>query len=372
MNHHLVNAIAGLADLPLAKARSLPPDAYRDEGFLKLERDQIFAREWICVGRTDEIPDRGDYLTAEIADQPVIIIRDGESDVRAFANTCRHRNMRLLEGCGNAEPIVCPYHAWSYRLDGALLAAAHWPDVDPATKADCALAPYEVAIWQGWIYVRLSAGATAASDLDGLAKVLAPYELAARKTVFRTHETWATNWKCLAENFMESYHVFRVHPKTIQPVTPTQSVQCHDGGAGFTYHTLTIAPEADDPSRDYSAFDVAVRFQEVLACVFPAHLISVTPDMTIWLSLMPAGPDAVEIDAGIALDERIYPDVSAEDPRVAPIIEHFHVFNSEDRRIVEGLQRAYHAPSARSGPLAPLEQTIWEFTRYLARRLCQA
>src|SRR5918911_3011024 len=111
------------AERPFEDARAMPPGAYTDPDFLAREIETIFSREWICVGRASGLANPGDYLTYDLAGQPVVVLRDREGALRAFSNVCLHRMSTLLEGSGNRRTIVCPYHAWTYGLDGRLLGA---------------------------------------------------------------------------------------------------------------------------------------------------------------------------------------------------------------------------------------------------------
>ena len=117
-------------------ARAMPPEIYTSADVLAVEQERLFRKEWICVGRASAIAEPGAYLTYEIAGQPVIIVRDRAGNVRAFSNVCLHRMSVLLEGRGRTSAIVCPYHAWSYGLDGALLAAPHMERTTGFCKAD--------------------------------------------------------------------------------------------------------------------------------------------------------------------------------------------------------------------------------------------
>ena len=103
---------------PFDQARAMPPSVYTSEDFLALETSSIFANEWFCVGRADALANSGDYVTLDLANQPIIVLRDQEGALKAMSNVCRHRMSTLLEGRGNTRSIVCPYHAWTYNLDG--------------------------------------------------------------------------------------------------------------------------------------------------------------------------------------------------------------------------------------------------------------
>ena len=139
------------AALDFSAARSAPPSVYHHPGFLALEADKIFKQEWICVGRTAEIPGTGDYLTYEIIDQPVFVIRQKDQSIAAFANVCAHRCAKLLSGKGCSSRISCPYHSWTYALDGQLIGAPYMEQTPGFDKADYQLAPVRSEIWEGFI-----------------------------------------------------------------------------------------------------------------------------------------------------------------------------------------------------------------------------
>ena len=109
--------------VPFEQARAMSPSVYTDPNFLNAELSQIFAHDWFCVGRLDALNKPGDYLTLDLADQPILVLRDSHGTLRAMSNVCRHRMSTLLEGRGNVRSIVCPYHAWTYNLDGTLRGA---------------------------------------------------------------------------------------------------------------------------------------------------------------------------------------------------------------------------------------------------------
>ena len=110
-----------LTRAPTAQARHLPPDYYTSAEILKLEKERIFFKDWLVVGREDEWPNPGDYRAMELLDEPIIICRNNAGELKAFSNVCRHRGVAVAEGMGNAKAFRCPYHAWTYSLDGKLL-----------------------------------------------------------------------------------------------------------------------------------------------------------------------------------------------------------------------------------------------------------
>lgn len=159
IDHHLTETMkADLARccLPRHQAWSLPPQFYTDETLAKHEYERIFRRQWLCLGRLDQLPNEGDYTCLDFAGQALILIRDKGGDIRAFANTCRHRGARLLNGSGRVAGIRCPFHSWAYKLDGSLAGA---PDMDKASgfcKSDFGLISYHVTTYLGFVFVCLA------------------------------------------------------------------------------------------------------------------------------------------------------------------------------------------------------------------------
>jgi phenylpropionate dioxygenase-like ring-hydroxylating dioxygenase large terminal subunit len=151
----LLNKLANATVLDFEQAGSMPSEIYFSKEIHDLEIEKIFKTEWICIGRTAEIPARGDYLTFNPLDQSVIAIRQKDESIKVFANVCAHRCARLLEDCGNAARIVCPYHAWSYQTDGKLIAAPYMDKTAGFDLKDYQLKEVRWEIWQGYIYITL-------------------------------------------------------------------------------------------------------------------------------------------------------------------------------------------------------------------------
>jgi phenylpropionate dioxygenase-like ring-hydroxylating dioxygenase large terminal subunit len=139
---------------PFERAFAMPKSVYTSPEFLALEERHIFVREWLCAGRADSLPNPGDYLTMKITGEPVIILRDREGQMRGMSNVCRHRMSTLLEGRGNVRAIVCPYHAWTYNLDGSLRGAPRWWPIPPFARTTSACLPSGLKTgWAGsWLH----------------------------------------------------------------------------------------------------------------------------------------------------------------------------------------------------------------------------
>ena len=171
-------ALRDTADLTYDQARSMPGTFYTDPSILALEREQLFMREWICVGRQEEVAAPGDFMAVRICDEPVVVVHGRDGVIRALSNVCRHRGTVMASGRGNKQRIVCPYHHWTYDDAGRLIGAprmAKRPDFDPAS---CRLPEFACTIWQGFVFVSLAADPPAlAPRLAALEDMIRPYHL---------------------------------------------------------------------------------------------------------------------------------------------------------------------------------------------------
>src|SRR6218665_1152983 len=139
--------------------RTMPPAYYTSPDMLRLEQEYLFPNEWACLGHAGEVPDIGDYFATEIAGEPLLVVRDTNSEIAVFSNVCRHRGTPLAEGSGRKKRFACPYRAWTYGLDGSLLAAPFMEGVSGFDKKACSLPKFRHEIWNGFIYVNLSGDA---------------------------------------------------------------------------------------------------------------------------------------------------------------------------------------------------------------------
>ncbi len=196
---------------------SLPQPFYNDPWLFRIDMEEIFGKEWLFVGLTCEIPAKGNYFTVKIGTNPVMIVRDQNEEVRAFHNVCRHRGSQIcLQASGKAAKLVCPYHQWTYELDGRLLFAG----TEMGAKFDkgaFGLKPMHVRTAGGYIFVSL---ADEAPEIDGfladLAHYLEPYDLDNAKVAVESSIVEQANWKLVVENNRECYHCAGSHPELLR------------------------------------------------------------------------------------------------------------------------------------------------------------
>lgn len=348
-------------------SHTLAPDFYTSPAWLDHETEHLLRREWLCLGRVEEVANPGDYLALEVLGEPLLVVRGNDNTVRVLSNVCRHRSMQLAGGSGHARSFVCPYHAWTYQLDGELLRT---PFMDTVDKKACALPEFRSETWQGFLYVNLDGEAEAlAPRLSGLDTILKNYHTDEMHHVFATEEVWDVNWKCLIENFMEGYHLSRVHPQTLGGRTPTKLCEKFAGGEGYTGYKANYPQTAPDRGQCHPDLTERERNCSTLFCVYPAQLVSQASDILVYLCLQPAGTDQVRIRWGVSLYNA---DLPAAEKQAR--LDLWQQINAEDRAKLAKVQTALKSKSAVAGPLAPddFEGTIRDFHGYLAEKLAAA
>ena len=357
--------------VPFNRAHAMPKTVYTSPEFAEAEQTHIFATDWLCAGRAESLPNSGDYLTMEIAGEPVIILRDHTGALRGMSNVCRHRMSTLLQGRGHTRSIVCPYHAWTYNLDGTLRGAPAMAANEVFCKDDIRLPAIRVENWLGWIMVTLNPDAPApAEGLSDVAALVGYLDMSTYRETFRETFRWATNWKVLAENFMESYHLPVCHSGTIGGSVDLMKMTCPEGTPSFNYHYIvkndTIPLSLAHPSNTTLVGDQ--RRITWLLSIYPALMITLTPGYFWYLSLTPDGPGHVNVLFGGGMSADWCADPAAE-ANLATVKALLDDVNVEDKGCVEKVYQGLCANLSSPGPLSHLERPNFEFAQYLARKM---
>jgi choline monooxygenase len=373
----LLNDIDKIATSPQDAATSMPPEVYTSADLLTLERELIFAKEWICLGREDELPSPGNYFTDEINNVPIIIVRDVDMELRALVNVCRHRMAKIAEGEGKARLFICPYHSWSYDLKGKLVNA---PDIENKRfdKPNCRLPQLRLEVWLGFVYVNLDTrAAPLAPRLDDLKKLTQHFHIEKMRSVWKKTVYWKANWKVLVENFLESYHISVVHKDTLLPYGGAELVKLLESGDAYSFYlqgqekseALFEGIISPDVLIKNSALGDFERFNTPVGCIFPSHLMSISWFGVLWLSLQPVSTGELRADWGVIGPVKGLP-INAESYSEYSFPNWIDAVNNEDKPRVEAVQSGAESGYADVGPLhATHEKTILEFIRYLSRQL---
>ncbi|MEY2443897.1 MAG: hypothetical protein QOE00_477 [Ilumatobacteraceae bacterium] len=379
--------LAAHARLSFEEARMLPSAAYCSLDVLAEEHRRIFSKGWSCVCRAADLPHQGDYVTAEVpsadpaspgSHRSIIVVRGDDGALAAFDNVCVHRGSQLLEGCGHETRITCPYHAWVYRLDGQLIAAPYMNRTTdgkgtPFDPSDHHLTALRLEEWEGFVFVTHDEHAPSlGSRLAGLSDVVARYNMAGYVPVHHQVDVWHTNWKLLYENFMDAYHVFKVHKNTFaKNGDNTLKTTMYPGTDHFAYHLVGHDAEATSgvahPAN--TALEGDWRHTLLLGAAFPTHIMQLQPDWLWYLQLSPLGVDRVRIRWDVSVAPEVLADQDDPADYVRSLLDLLNRVNAEDRPIVEGVYRGVQQGNLQRGPLSYLERNVYDFDRYIARAL---
>ncbi len=356
------NTLQELAALPADSPMGMPGAFYTSQDQFDHEARTVLRTGWHCLGRLDEIPEPGDYFTVQLLNEPLLIVRDDDGRVRVLANVCRHRGMPLAEGRGNSKRFVCSYHAWSYGRDGALLKAPRMKNAGFNVKA-CKLPEHNVQLWNGFIYVNLSADAVPFEhpELDAL---LTPYETEDFRLVHVAVEHWQTNWKCLVENFMEGYHLSVVHPQTLHGYTPSGLSRKLVAGDGYTSYAANYPDRIASRGDGAPGLSDAERKRSSLFAKFPTQVASQAASLLVSLSIFPVNANLIQVKWTMSTYRN-----DLDDDTIQQRIALWEEVNREDREKLERMQVALHSAHAAEGPLAEddYEGTIRDFQIWLAQ-----
>jgi glycine betaine catabolism A len=355
---------------PFGESRMLPAAAYTSAQVFGWEQRELFAGSWTCLGRVVEnfagtTSQRG--FTA--GDVPVLVTRDGDGRLHAFADTCRHRGHELLgaTGCSARRSITCPYHGWTYALDGSLHNAPRFADVDGFDPAEFGLVRLPVETWHGWLFVNATGNGPAFADhLGELDSLVATYDPASLVVAARHDYEIAANWKVVTENYHECYHCPLIHPELCK-VSPPTSGDNYDlpgawvgGSMELRDHAVTMSLSgASDGVPIAGAPAGEVRYLGLL----PNLLVSLHPDYVMTHRIEPLAPDRTRIEC-----EWLFPPAAVERPGFDPsyAVDFWDLTNRQDWAACESVQRGLSSPHYRPGVLAPSEDAVYAFVHKVA------
>jgi glycine betaine catabolism A len=358
-------------DRPLERAATLPGRMFSDPEVYAAEVDRLFRHVWQCVGRADEIQRPGDFRTYEIAGSGVIVLRNADGDLKAYHNVCRHRGTCLVEepaGSG-LKRILCPYHAWTYDLNGRLIGAPHMSEVEEFDRRDFGLVPVALDTWRGFLFLNLSPNPEPLKrSLGDLPQRAQPYPLERLRLAHRVTYDVHANWKLIVQNANECYHCPGVHPQLVC-LTPYRSGEedlrrgpIFGGWMDFVQGvtSLTASGRTTRPTfANLSAEDLARVYYYVL---WPANFLSFLPDYVTLDWFIPKGPELTQLvfDLYVDRDER--------DP-ADDAMAFWDTTNRQDWHICELAHRGSKTLGYTQGRYSGEEEVVHLVDRYYLRRM---
>jgi len=369
---------------PALEASTLPPHCYWSPDVYDAEAEHIFRREWICVGRVEDVPSPGDFFTDLIITEPIVVVRDGDGEIRTHLNVCRHRGCQLVQGKGTTNTFRCPYHGWMYGLNGDLRGTPDFKETRDFDKADYPLHQVRTEIWEGFIMVNLDPEAKPFRELADESNRWGSDKYGMGDLVTTHTWTWdlGCNWKVYVENGIEEYHVPWVHPETFQPHAPMKgwsefpelSEQPWGVMIGqFPGISLSPTGQAQLPITPTIA-ELPPEFDGMPICLYyPGFFVLPTLDSMVYYMILPTGPESCSLRIGLCVP-RESAEAHAKEPesKTHALVEEYAAgipdFVEEDNVISEMQQAGIRSRSADAGRYSKHEGLAWQFDLWVAQR----
>jgi choline monooxygenase len=357
----------------LVEAETLPRWCYTSPAWYAREVERIFLPMWNFVGRADEVPNPGDFKSVDdVPGGPIALVRGRDGKIRAFANACRHRGAKVLDGKGNCRnAIVCPYHAWTYGLDGRLVGAPDMDRTQAFDKSSVALAPVELDEWAGNLFVRfVPGGSSLLQQLGDMPEQLGPYDFGAMACVRQVDFDVGCNWKYIFENALESYHTDYVHRTTLGPQRHEDVDTRGDWNAIFLpgEKSVSVLPGEEPPLPRIAGIRGRAAGGTYFTAIYPCTQFACAVDSMWWLRFTPTGPETTHVNIGFC-----FPKTSIARPdfeeKAKPYYKRWQAGIAEDNQISEWQQRSAHAVGHRPGRFSWRERAVHQIANFVLDRV---
>ncbi|HEX8650976.1 MAG TPA: aromatic ring-hydroxylating dioxygenase subunit alpha [Pyrinomonadaceae bacterium] len=292
-------------DLPLAEAQTIPAPWYVDSRIMERERRNVFARSWQMVGRVDQLREPGQYVTFEVAGEPLMVVRGSDDTLRGFFNVCRHHAAAVMtETEGRAHNLRCPYHGWTYSLEGELKGTPDFTGVCNFDRSANGLVPVEVDVWENWVFVKLEPVGPSLAEFLGsdLIAQVRPLGLETLHWMERRHYTFDCNWKVFVDNYLDGgYHVPYLH-KGLDSVLDYSKYTIENGERFCLQSSPIVTEGAEAQTRRVRQGDRALYYW-----LYPNFMINWYEGVMDTNLVIPCGVDRTEV-----IFDFYFPDVSEQ------------------------------------------------------------
>jgi len=346
MQHSLKQVLALYnPSAPLAQASTIPAPWYVDPRIAELERQAVFGRAWQAVGRADQLREKGNFLTAELAGEPIVVVRGEDGVVRGFFNVCRHHAAAVVtEPQGHAAQFRCPYHGWTYGTDGALKGVPEFEGVCDFDRAKNGLLPVRAEIWENFVFVNLDPQAKPLREfLGGLVSLVEPLRLGELRFFERRPYTLQCNWKVYVDNYLDGgYHVPHLH-KGLNSVLDYTRYTIEN----FEHYCVQSSPVRSDADSDAAA--AATRQGRAFYLwLYPNFMINAYEGVMDTNLVLPLGVDRCAVVFDFYFKEMR----AAEHAHHRESIAVSEKVQAEDVAICEAVQRGLHSSAYGAGRLS--------------------
>ena len=360
-------------------AKTLPGEYFWSSEVYEEETRKIFQKQWICVGRASDVPVPGDHFIYELDDESFIFVRDDQNRVNCFYNVCRHRGTRLCEqSCGHfKQRIQCPYHAWTYDLNGNLKSAPNMTDVEDFDVQDYSLQSVHCVVWQGFLLINLDQNcAPFEASHSSILSRFDDWELEHLVSTHRITYDVQANWKAVFQNYNECYHCSLVHPQ-LNPVTSVKTASNDFEEGPFLGGPMLLTDDYDTFSMDgalcgdiFHGLSEDDQNRVYFYTFFPSVFISPHPDYVLTHRIERKRPDSTRIVCDWLFAPHV---IDRPGFDAAKAIEFWDLTNRQDWHVCELTHQGVCSVSYQPGPYSNLESISAAFDRhYLKEMECGA
>jgi len=364
--------------------KSLPSSCYTGPDFFRREQTEIFSHEWFCAGREEDLPAPGSHLVLDIAGESILVVRTATGELKAHYNVCRHRGARLcssssdspwnvsLPGGVTSASIRCPYHQWTYNLDGELIGAPFLKECADFRKQDFSLYTVDLAAWSGFLFLRLQPPATSATNHNLLSQ-LGPavqrtqrYPLSDLRTGHSITYDVRANWKLILENYNECYHCGGVHPELCEVIPDFKQA----GGSNLNWEdgiahrdgAYTFTKSGKTSRAPFPGLNEHEKVRHKGELCFPNLMLSLACDHAAAFLLWPLAPDRTRIECRFLFHPH---EMSKPDFNPMDAVEFWDLVNRQDWSICDRVQQGVSSRVHRFGYYAPMEDPSLDIRNYI-------
>ena len=361
------------AQAPLSQASHLPGYVYSSPRVYAAEKEAIFMKDWLCVGRVEEVENPGDYMTQRITDEPIIVARNQAGELHAFANVCAHRGVEVASGTGNTEEFSCPYHGWLYDLDGKLVGAPYMKEAEGFDPTNCRLKPLQLGTWAGWIFITFNPDPMPLEQhLDPFIRESSFLKMEDARVVDKVVMDLECNWKFAVENSLDIYHVQAVHQATFGNFVDPEgfNFELWDRGASTVFYKA--APHTPDGKTFFGIMNSLTGKGDesfgVTGFVAPnMHLFGRCENFRPAVH-WPLSPTRTRL-----LYYNLFPKEFLDRPNLEAARETYRNYYTqaivEDEAMIESLQRGMSTTAYEPGRMSALEVAIHHAINYYVERM---
>lgn len=379
--------LAARSKLTLRNATTLPQQMYTSEEYFQYEVNNTLSSGWMCIAHVSQLKEPGSYLAVDLLSEPMVVVRQDDRSIRVLSRVCPHRAADIMHECferpreGSTKRFSCPYHAWSFGLDGKLKAAPEMQASEGFNVSDWGLASFRSEVWEGFVFVNIDGAAPPlAEQYADFQKVIGPWNASELEVAITLDWECEFNWKVMIENWMESYHHMGAHHDTLQRTMPARTTWTEPEHPGFIHCHLPFNAKAIEkvkeelesgaPTEGFSlipGLSVEQQLEWGLFLGYPCFMFLTMRDRVLWYRMLPLSATRCRVETMTLITKESF-SAPAFDEILKSETLMLSDFHTQDMQVNTAVQKGLSSSKSVRGRLCVLEEPVWLIHRYLAAR----